>query len=73
MMSSIDIKDTYDKQGFVVVPGLISPTEFPTLDEASDKVVGQTREGSWPYRRTVGKQFPPFNTDNPDSWGLLCY
>ncbi|KAJ3861084.1 MAG: hypothetical protein NXY57DRAFT_1005446 [Lentinula lateritia] len=64
------IKDTYDSQGFVVVPGLVSLQDFSKLQEASDLVINRTREGSWPYRRTVGKQFPPFDNDNPDSWGV---
>ncbi|KAJ3794212.1 hypothetical protein GGU11DRAFT_845858 [Lentinula aff. detonsa] len=64
------IKDTYDRQGFVVVPGLIPPHDFLKLQEASDAAVNRTRKGSWPYRRTVGKQFPPFDNDNPDSWGV---
>lgn len=61
------IKETYDSQGFVIVPGLIS--SIPTLQEATDTIINRTRAGSWPYRRTVGKQFPPFDNDNPDSWG----
>ncbi|KAJ3848401.1 hypothetical protein EV368DRAFT_49361 [Lentinula lateritia] len=64
------IKNTYDSQGFVVVPGLVSLQDFSKLQEASDFVINRTREGSWPYRRTVGKQFPPFDNDNPDSWGV---
>ncbi|KAJ3715302.1 hypothetical protein DFJ43DRAFT_1213149 [Lentinula guzmanii] len=67
---STSIKDTYDRQGFVVVPGLIPPHDFLKLQEASDAAVNRTRKGSWPYRRTVGKQFPPFDNDNPDSWGV---
>lgn len=63
------IKETYDSQGFVVVPGLISSIDFPKLQEAADTIVNRTREGSWPHRRTVGKQFPPFDNDHPDSWG----
>ncbi|KAJ4490683.1 hypothetical protein J3R30DRAFT_3279125 [Lentinula aciculospora] len=64
------IKDTYDSQGFVIVPGLISPHDFSELQKASETVVNRTRKGSWPHRRTVGKQFPPFDNDNPDSWGV---
>ncbi|KAF5378909.1 hypothetical protein D9757_008706 [Collybiopsis confluens] len=64
------IKETYDDQGFVVVPGLISPEEYPKLQKAAEAAIDRTRQGSWPYRRTVGKQFPPFTDDNPDSWGI---
>ncbi|KAG6833351.1 hypothetical protein H0H87_008527 [Tephrocybe sp. NHM501043] len=64
------LKALYDEQGFVVVPGLIPSEDQQTLVEACDRVVSFTREGKWPHRRTVGKQFPPFGDDNPDSWGV---
>lgn len=69
-MIADDIKSLYDKQGYVVIPGLI-PTELDKpLREATERVIARTRSGEWPYRRTVGKQFPPFDNDNPDSWGV---
>lgn len=64
------IKSLYDKQGYVIVPGLI-PTELDEpLRGAAERVIARTRSGEWPHRRTVGKQFPPFDNDNPDSWGV---
>ncbi|KAG6807066.1 hypothetical protein H0H92_008943 [Tricholoma furcatifolium] len=63
-------KAAYEDQGFVVVPDLISSEDQETLRKACDRVVSLTREGKWPHRRTVGKQFPPFGDDNPDSWGV---
>ncbi|KAG6876824.1 hypothetical protein C0993_000172 [Termitomyces sp. T159_Od127] len=66
-----ELKNLYEEQGFVVVPGLIpSPSYEQQLREACDRIVSLTREGKWSYRRTVGKQFPPFGDDNPDSWGV---
>ena len=66
----IDIKSLYDEQGYVIVPGLI-PTEFDApLREATERVISKTRSGKWPHRRTVGKQFPPFDNNDPDSWGV---
>ncbi|KAF9446655.1 hypothetical protein P691DRAFT_732842 [Macrolepiota fuliginosa MF-IS2] len=64
------IKATYDEQGFVVVPGLIPEEDWEELEAACQRVIRKTREGDWPHRRTVGKQFPPFDIDNPDSWGV---
>ncbi|KAH7886680.1 hypothetical protein F5I97DRAFT_1028191 [Phlebopus sp. FC_14] len=64
------IKDLYDEQGYVIVPGLIPPADFKALEEACERAVSKTRSGAWPYRRTVGKQFPPFDNDSPDSWGV---
>ncbi|KAF5347151.1 hypothetical protein D9758_011098 [Tetrapyrgos nigripes] len=64
------IKATYDDQGYVVVPSLVEPTDFHLLQDACEDVINRTRLGNWTHRRTVGKQFPPFNNDNPDSWGV---
>ncbi|KIJ67228.1 hypothetical protein HYDPIDRAFT_84682 [Hydnomerulius pinastri MD-312] len=64
------IKAKYDEQGYVIIPGLIPPEDFKSLEEACERVVSKTRSGAWPHRRTVGKQFPPFDNDNPDSWGV---
>ncbi|CAE6398762.1 unnamed protein product [Rhizoctonia solani] len=63
-------KDAYDRDGYVFVPGLIDESQFPSLREACDRVVAKTRAGEWPHRRIVGKQFPPFIGDEPDSWGV---
>lgn len=49
---------------------LISPEMRSELAAACDRVISRTRSGSWTHRRTVGKQFPPFDNDNPDSWGV---
>ncbi|KAK7001270.1 hypothetical protein R3P38DRAFT_3047917 [Favolaschia claudopus] len=66
-----DLKAKYEEQGFVVIPNLITPENFQSLERACADVVSRTREGSWPYRRTVGKQFPPYDSKDPDSWGLF--
>lgn len=64
------IKQTYDELGYVVVPGLIPQEHWNDLDAACERVIQKTRTGTWSHRRTVGKQFPPFDNDNPDSWGV---
>jgi len=69
-MIADDTKSVYDKQGYVVVPGLIPPELEKPVREATERVIARTRAGEWPHRRTVGKQFPPFDNDNPDSWGV---
>ena len=63
-----DYKSLYDSQGFVILPSLLSTTAFAELQVAAEHVISRTRQGEWPYRRTVGKQFPPFDESNPDSW-----
>ena len=69
-ISESPLKATYDDQGYVLVPDLIPLDLLPTLHAACDRVIAKTRTGAWPHRRTVGKQFPPFDDTNPDSWGV---
>ena len=64
------LKNTYDQQGFVIIPSLIPAVRFNDLKRATERVIGLTRRGQWPYRRTVGRQFPPFDSDDTDSWGI---
>lgn len=63
-------KKTFEEQGFVIIPNLIQPESRRALEEACERVITRTRAGDWPHRRVVGKQFPPFDDDNPDSWGV---
>ena len=69
-MIADDTKSVYDKQGYLIVPGLIPPDLEELVREATERVIAKTRAGEWPHRRTVGKQFPPFDNSNPDSWGV---
>ncbi|KAJ7212963.1 hypothetical protein GGX14DRAFT_445802 [Mycena pura] len=63
-------KRQFEDEGFVIISGLIIPESFPRLERACADVISRTRDGSWPHRRTVGKQFPPYGTGDPDSWGV---
>src|SRR5882762_1616044 len=67
---AVSFKEQYDDQGFVVVPDLIDPGLRAELEQACANVVAKTRSGEWPHRRVVGKQFPPYGNDGPDSWGV---
>ena len=64
------LKEKYDEQGFVVVPGLVPPEHLEALEAACERVIARTRSGEWPHRRTVGRQFPPYGDGDPDSWGV---
>ncbi|KXN91337.1 hypothetical protein AN958_01312 [Leucoagaricus sp. SymC.cos] len=64
------VKATYADQGFAVVPGLIPAEDWTDLEAACTRVIQKTRDGTWAHRRVVGKQFPPYGDDNPDSWGV---
>ncbi|POW22202.1 hypothetical protein PSHT_01542 [Puccinia striiformis] len=62
---------SFREAGLVVVQGLIADdTQLDQLRNAADAVVERTRSQKWPYKRTVGKQFPPWNDEeSPDIWG----
>ncbi|KAI0072244.1 hypothetical protein K474DRAFT_1668050 [Panus rudis PR-1116 ss-1] len=64
------LKEQYDQNGYVVIPSLIPPNLFSELEAAAERVINKTRSGEWPHQRTVGRQFPPFDNDSPDSWGV---
>ncbi|KAJ7665739.1 hypothetical protein B0H17DRAFT_1184497 [Mycena rosella] len=64
------LKELFEEEGFVIIPGLIPPENFSPLESACDHVISRTRDGAWPHRRTVGKQFPPYGDSDPDSWGV---
>lgn len=66
----MSLKATYDEQGYVIVPALVSSDDMPILKDACDRIVSRMRTGQWPYRRTVGKQFPPYGEGDTDSWGV---
>lgn len=64
------IKETFDAQGFVILPNLIPSDLRVELEQASENVISKTRSGAWQHRRVVGKQFPPYGNDGVDSWGV---
>lgn len=70
MVSATSYRELYKKQGYVIVPSLVPKDMYPELTAAAERAINRTRSGSWPHRRTVGRQFPPFDDTNPDSWGV---
>lgn len=64
------LKPQYDQQGYVIVQGLLPNRHRFAIQDACDRVIARTRSGDWTHRRTVGKQFPPYGDDHPDSWGV---
>jgi hypothetical protein len=61
--------------GFVVVPSILSPEQLAALKEATTRATKMTREGKWPYLRSVPKQFPPWPKTPPPAseggiWGV---
>ena len=71
MMSAL--RAAFQAQGYVLVPNLITQTQLSSLRLASARAVAKSRSGQWPHRRTVGRQFPPFDVDGQkevDVWGV---
>jgi hypothetical protein len=65
------IYDQFHRDGFVIVDGIFDGQDVEELRKAAKDVTNLTREGKWPHRRVVGKQFPPYDTvASPDSWGV---
>ncbi|KAL2011175.1 hypothetical protein VTN00DRAFT_3893 [Thermoascus crustaceus] len=67
--------DALQRDGFVCVPSLLSPSEISTLREAAARATTATRAGQWPYFRSVPKQFPPWPKTPPAAseggiWGV---
>jgi len=69
MPTSAELKEHYDTHGYVIIPGLIKPSEHADLLAATNRVIARTRSGSWPHVRVVGKQFPPYGIGD-DVWGV---
>jgi hypothetical protein len=67
--TSAELKEHYDIHGYVIIPGLLTPSEHADLLAATDRAVARTRSGSWPHARVVGKQFPPYGVGD-DIWGV---
>lgn len=44
------IQESLEKDGFVIVDGLISKEAFTKLTDACDRVVDKARKGDWKYR-----------------------
>ncbi|KAM7215075.1 phytanoyl-coa dioxygenase [Rhypophila decipiens] len=54
------------KQGFLIIPSFLTPTELSTLRNAAANLTSLARQGgNWPHIRTVGKQFPPWPSVAP--------
>lgn len=63
-------RDQLEHEGYLVVRGLIQGNTIESLLHASKRAIELGRDGKWPYVRIVGKQFPPWDADGPDIWGI---
>ncbi|PLB34266.1 phytanoyl-CoA dioxygenase family protein [Aspergillus candidus] len=63
------------RDGYVLIPSLLTPDETAHLRTVATKITEQARTGTWPYFRTVPKQFPPWPSTPPPAseggiWGV---
>ena len=70
----MDVK--LEREGYVVVDGLVSDEQLGVLRQAAGRAVARARldsddQMSWPHVRVVGKQFPPWSKESRvDVWGV---
>ncbi|CZS90596.1 related to phytanoyl-CoA dioxygenase family protein [Rhynchosporium graminicola] len=71
-MSSTHL-ETLNRDGFVLVPSILTPDQLTTLRRASAEAIDFSRSGQWPFVRTLPKQFPPWTVApgaNPAEGGI---
>lgn len=70
-MTASNLVQSLEKDGFVVIPNALDPSQLSTLREAAKRTTSLARAGQWPHIRTVGKQFPPWTAPASDGiWGV---
>ncbi|KAH8816527.1 phytanoyl-CoA dioxygenase [Xylogone sp. PMI_703] len=67
--------ESLNRDGFVVVPSVLSAEQLTRLREAAQSTVKFAREGHWKNVRTLPKQFPPWDISSPNPaakgiWGV---
>ncbi|KAL8280424.1 hypothetical protein RQP46_007072 [Phenoliferia psychrophenolica] len=66
-----DLRASLARDGFVIVPSLLSPTKLLELRDAAARTVALARAGKWPHIRTLPKRFPPWGSDpSVGIWGV---
>ncbi|PQE23364.1 phytanoyl- dioxygenase protein [Rutstroemia sp. NJR-2017a WRK4] len=69
-MSKSELLESLERDGFVLVPGLLTQEQITELREAAKETVELAREGGWPFVRTLPKQFPPWNPADVPTHGI---
>jgi len=72
-MSKSSYLDSLNRDGFVLVPSVLSASQLTTLRAASKETIVLARSGNWPWVRTLPKQFPPWTIEpgaNPAEGGI---
>ncbi|KAF2828005.1 hypothetical protein CC86DRAFT_465800 [Ophiobolus disseminans] len=65
-------RSALDRDGFVILPASLFPTfDLSALRAAASRITSAARTGTWPYIRTLPKQFPPWPHDaSAGIWGV---
>jgi hypothetical protein len=69
-MSKSELLQSLERDGFVLVPNLLTPEQITELREAAKETVELARSGAWPHVRTLPKQFPPVS--KVIGWSVWC-
>ena len=74
-MTASTLLERLNRDGFVVIPSVLTPEQLTSLREACQKSVSLARAGKWPHVRTLPKQFPPWPASGPNPaaegiWGV---
>jgi hypothetical protein len=72
-MSKPSYLESLERDGFVLIPSILTPPQIATLRTASKETIDLARSGDWPWVRTLPKQFPPWNIEpgtNPAAGGI---
>lgn len=72
-MTQSSYLDSLNRDGFVLVPSILTPEQLTTLRAAAAQTIELARAGNWPSVRTLPKQFPPWNVEpgtNPAAGGI---
>lgn len=70
-LSPAELRASLARDGFVLIPSILTPQQLSTLRTASARLSSAARAGKWPYIRTLPKQFPPWPSDPSHGiWGV---
>ncbi|KAK4495755.1 hypothetical protein PRZ48_013023 [Zasmidium cellare] len=66
-----NLKEDFERDGFVVVPSGLTEEQLEELRAASQHIAQLSRDGKWPHIRTLPRQFPPWPSDpSKGIWGV---
>ena len=63
MTSQAHYLESLNRDGFVLIPSLLTSSQITAIRTASAKTIELARSGHWPYVRTLPKQFPPWTIE----------